>query len=106
MHAHIADEITNLTIFVLSFHQVPITAGWPEAMWIPKLAQGFHGWAVPGIEPPDPLITGPRPEPLDHPLQWIFFSPPEASHPGLDNAVFHNVPGNSRLGTLCLTALG
>jgi hypothetical protein len=34
--------VLELTIFVQSFHQVPITAGWPEAMWIPKLAQGFH----------------------------------------------------------------
>jgi hypothetical protein len=32
MHAHIAAEITKLAIFVLTFHQVPITAGWPEAM--------------------------------------------------------------------------
>jgi hypothetical protein len=47
MHAHIAAEISYLTIFVQMFHQVAITAGWPEAMWIPKLAQVFHGWPAP-----------------------------------------------------------
>jgi hypothetical protein len=29
-----------------SVHQVPNTAGWPEAMWIPKLAQRFHIWPL------------------------------------------------------------
>jgi hypothetical protein len=42
-------------------HQVPITAGWPEAMWIPKLAEGFHVWPVPGIEPVTDHSHGPTP---------------------------------------------
>ena len=34
-----------------SVHQVPITAGWPEAVWNAKFAQHFYTWPAPGIEP-------------------------------------------------------
>ena len=36
------EAASNCRSHLGSVHQVPITAGWPEAMWIPKLAQGFH----------------------------------------------------------------
>ena len=34
----------------ISFHQVPITAGWPEAVWNDKFAWHFYTWpAVAGL---------------------------------------------------------
>ena len=39
------------TILQLSFHQVPITAGWAEAVRNEKLAWHFYTWPAVGIEP-------------------------------------------------------
>ena len=45
--------------FVFSFHQVPITAGWPEAMWIQILYKDFiHDWCA-GNRTPDLSLSGP-----------------------------------------------
>ena len=38
-------------------HQVPITAGWTEAVWNTKFAWHFHTWSVLGIE-----IQSPEPQ--------------------------------------------
>ena len=34
-----------------SVHQVPITAGWTEAVWNTKFARHFYTWPALGIEP-------------------------------------------------------
>ena len=34
-----------------SVHQVPITAGWTEAVWNTKFTRHFYTWPELGIEP-------------------------------------------------------
>ena len=55
------EAASNCRSHLESVHQVPITAGWPEAMWIPKLAQGFHVFAADGDRTHDLSFTGPTP---------------------------------------------
>ena len=51
-----------------SVHQVPITAGWTEAVWNTKFAQLFYTWPALEIEPLDILILRPILYPFGHML--------------------------------------
>ena len=42
-----------------SVHQVPITAGWPEAMWIQSCPRLLHQTGASGIEPRTPISRVP-----------------------------------------------
>ena len=44
--AHFAAAIANHYNSAFSFHQVPITAGWTEAVWYERLAQHLYTWPV------------------------------------------------------------
>ena len=42
--AHFAAAIANHYNLAFSFHQVPITTGWTEAVWYERLAQHLYTW--------------------------------------------------------------
>ena len=43
----------------LSFHQLPITAGWPEALWIKSFHKASIHDRAAGNRSPDPSLAGP-----------------------------------------------
>ena len=53
------NDITMVYMIIVKFQQVPITAGWIEVVWIPKLLQGFLEWPMSEMEPPDALVWCP-----------------------------------------------
>jgi hypothetical protein len=54
------EAANNCQSHLESVHKVPITAGWQEAKWIPKLVQGFR-MACDGDRNHDLSLTVPSP---------------------------------------------
>ena len=68
-----ANTIHNFPFF--SFHQVPITAGWAEAVWNEQFAQHFY--TIPAVvnRTAHVLILSPTPYPLGHMLPIYNINP-------------------------------
>ena len=58
-------QLMSFSVSNFSFHRVPITAGWAEAVWNEKFARHFYTWPAEGIELQTVCSW------VQHPIHWV-----------------------------------